>query len=53
MSVTSELRWEWGLANGGHDMGAPGLREHYGPSYYAAFLLDPDGWWIEAVTYGV
>ena len=40
-----------GLAHGGADQGAPGPREHYGPNYYAAFLLDPDGWWIEAVTY--
>ena len=40
-----------GLAHGGADKGPPGLREHYGPGYYAAFLLDPEGWWIEAVTY--
>ncbi len=41
-----------GLNHGGSDKGVPSLREHYGPNYYAAFLLDPDGWWIEAVTYG-
>ena len=41
-----------GLAAGGTDYGAPGLRPHYGPGYYAAFLMDPDGWRIEAVTYG-
>jgi len=41
-----------GLAQGGTDKGAPGLREHYGPGYYAAFLIDPEGWWIEAVTLG-
>ncbi|MFG1333317.1 VOC family protein [Xanthobacter autotrophicus] len=40
-----------GLATGGTDYGAPGLRPHYGPGYYAAFLQDPDGWRIEAVTY--
>lgn len=40
-----------GLAAGGGDAGAPGLRPHYGEGYYAAFLLDPDGWKIEAVTY--
>ncbi|MFS8035694.1 VOC family protein [Xanthobacter sp. AM11] len=40
-----------GLAAGGADYGAPGLRPHYGPGYYAAFLTDPDGWRIEAVTY--
>lgn len=39
------------LAAGGTDHGAPGLREHYGPNYYAAYVLDPDGANIEAVTY--
>jgi catechol 2,3-dioxygenase-like lactoylglutathione lyase family enzyme len=38
-----------GLAAGGRDHGAPGLRPDYGPHYYAAFLLDPDGNNIEAV----
>ncbi|HWM87594.1 MAG TPA: VOC family protein [Kofleriaceae bacterium] len=38
-----------GLAAGGRDNGAPGLRADYGPSYYAAFLIDPDGNNIEAV----
>lgn len=38
------------LAAGGTDNGAPGLRPHYGPHYYAAFVLDPDGLNIEAVT---
>ena len=37
------------LAAGGTDNGAPGLRPHYHPSYYAAFVLDPDGHNIEAV----
>jgi catechol 2,3-dioxygenase-like lactoylglutathione lyase family enzyme len=37
------------LAAGGKDNGAPGLRPHYGPNYYAAFVLDPDGHNIEAV----
>ncbi len=40
-----------GLAHGGSDHGAPGLRPHYGEGYYAAFLRDPDGWHIEALTY--
>ena len=31
------------LAAGGKDNGAPGLREHYHPAYYGAFVLDPDG----------
>jgi catechol 2,3-dioxygenase-like lactoylglutathione lyase family enzyme len=37
------------LAAGGTDRGAPGLREHYGPDYYAAFVADPDGHHLEAV----
>lgn len=37
------------LANGGTDAGAPGLRPHYGPAYYAAFVYDPEGWKLEAV----
>jgi catechol 2,3-dioxygenase-like lactoylglutathione lyase family enzyme len=42
--------WAAGLAAGGSDDGAPGLR-HYHPSYYAAFLRDPDGNRIEAVCH--
>jgi len=38
-----------GLDAGGHDNGPPGVRADYGPTYYAAFLLDPDGNNIEAV----
>lgn len=37
------------LAAGGTDHGAPGLRLGYGPDYYAAFVIDPDGINIEAV----
>lgn len=37
------------LRVGGRDNGAPGLRTGYGPNYYAAFLVDPDGHRIEAV----
>lgn len=40
---------EAALAAGGRDHGAPGLRPHYGPTYYAAFVLDPDGLNVEAV----
>lgn len=40
-----------GLANGGRDNGAPGLRPYH-PDYYAAFVLDPDGNNIEAVYHG-
>jgi catechol 2,3-dioxygenase-like lactoylglutathione lyase family enzyme len=36
------------LEFGGVDEGAPGLRPHYGAGYYAAFVLDPDGWKLEA-----
>ena len=32
-----------GLAQGGTDEGAPGLRPHYHPDYYGAYLRDPDG----------
>jgi len=39
------------LAAGGLDNGAPGLREHYHPLYYAAFVHDPDGNNIEAVCH--
>jgi len=38
-----------GLEAGGKDNGAPGPRADYGPRYYAAFLLDPDGNNVEAV----
>ena len=38
-----------GLEARGRDNGGPGLRKDYGPNYYAAFLLDPDGNNIEAV----
>jgi catechol 2,3-dioxygenase-like lactoylglutathione lyase family enzyme len=38
------------LKAGGRDNGAPGLRPDYGPSYYAAFVLDPDGHNLEAVV---
>ena len=39
------------LAAGGRDNGAPGLRPHYHPNYYGAFVLDPDGHNIEAVCH--
>jgi catechol 2,3-dioxygenase-like lactoylglutathione lyase family enzyme len=37
------------LKAGGRDNGKPGLRTDYSPTYYAAFLLDPDGNNVEAV----
>jgi catechol 2,3-dioxygenase-like lactoylglutathione lyase family enzyme len=39
------------LAAGGRDNGAPGLRPHYHPAYYGAFVLDPDGNNVEAVCH--
>jgi catechol 2,3-dioxygenase-like lactoylglutathione lyase family enzyme len=38
-----------GLQAGGRNHGEPGLRADYSPTYYAAFLLDPDGNNVEAV----
>jgi catechol 2,3-dioxygenase-like lactoylglutathione lyase family enzyme len=39
------------IAAGGRDNGPPGLRPHYHPNYYGAFILDPDGHNIEAVCH--
>jgi catechol 2,3-dioxygenase-like lactoylglutathione lyase family enzyme len=39
------------MAAGGRDNGPPGLRPHYHPDYYGAFVLDPDGNNIEAVCH--
>ncbi len=39
------------LAAGGRDNGAPGLRPQYGLNYYAGFVLDPDGFNVEAVCH--
>ena len=36
------------LKAGGKDNGKPGVRADYGPKYYAAFVIDPDGYRIEA-----
>jgi len=43
--------WSAGLATGGLDDGAPGLRPKYHAAYYGAFLRDPDGNRIEAVCH--
>ncbi len=40
-----------GILAGFADNGAPGIRAHYAPNYYAAFLLDADGNNIEAVYF--
>jgi catechol 2,3-dioxygenase-like lactoylglutathione lyase family enzyme len=39
--------WESGVQAGGRDDGEPGVRPEYGPSYYSAYLRDPDGYRIE------
>ncbi|KAF0815448.1 hypothetical protein IGB42_00529 [Andreprevotia sp. IGB-42] len=39
------------LAAGGRDNGKPGIRAHYHPDYYGAYVLDPDGHNIEAVCH--
>ena len=43
---------EAALAAGARDNGAPGLRPQYHPHYYAAFVIDLDGYNIEAVFHG-
>jgi catechol 2,3-dioxygenase-like lactoylglutathione lyase family enzyme len=43
---------EAGLKAGAKDNGKPGLRLDYAKDYYAAFLIDPDGNNVEAVTHG-
>jgi catechol 2,3-dioxygenase-like lactoylglutathione lyase family enzyme len=43
--------FEAAIAHGGTDDGPPGLRPHYDAHYYAAFVRDPDGNKIEALTF--
>lgn len=43
--------FEASLAAGGVDNGGPGIRAHYHPNYYGAFVLDPEGHNIEAVCH--
>ena len=49
--ATVDTFYKAALAAGGRDNGAPGLRAHYHPTYYGAFILDPDGHNIEAVCH--
>jgi catechol 2,3-dioxygenase-like lactoylglutathione lyase family enzyme len=49
--TTVDAYHEAAMKAGGRDNGAPGVREHYHPSYYAAFVHDPDGNNIEAVCH--
>ena len=37
------------IAHGGADEGEPGIRAHYHPNYYAAYVRDPNGYKVEAV----
>jgi catechol 2,3-dioxygenase-like lactoylglutathione lyase family enzyme len=49
--ATVEAFYQAAMAAGGRDNGAPGIRAHYHPNYYGAFVLDPDGHNIEAVCH--
>ncbi len=49
--ATVDAFYKSALAAGGRDNGAPGIRAHYHPNYYGAFVLDPDGHNIEAVCH--
>lgn len=43
--------YEQALSNGGKDNGTPGPRPEYGEGYYAAFVIDPDGYELEVKLY--
>jgi len=45
--------YEAALAHGGRDNGGAGMHTEYGPDYCAAFVIDPDGYRIEAVITGL
>jgi catechol 2,3-dioxygenase-like lactoylglutathione lyase family enzyme len=49
--ATVDAFYRAALAAGARDNGAPGLRPSYHPNYYGAFVLDPDGYNIEAVCH--
>ena len=49
--ATVDAFYKAALAAGAKDNGPPGIRAHYHPNYYAAFVLDPDGHNIEAVCH--
>jgi catechol 2,3-dioxygenase-like lactoylglutathione lyase family enzyme len=49
--ATVDAFYQAAIAAGGKDNGAPGIRAHYHPNYYGAFVLDPDGHNIEAVCH--
>jgi catechol 2,3-dioxygenase-like lactoylglutathione lyase family enzyme len=50
-NATVDAFHEAALAAGGIDNGAPGIREQYHPTYYGAFVHDPDGNNVEAVCH--
>lgn len=49
--ATVDAFYRAAMEAGGRDNGAPGIRAHYHPNYYGAFVLDPDGLNIEAVCH--
>jgi len=49
--ATVERFHDAAIAAGGRDNGKPGIRPHYHPNYYGAFVLDPDGHNVEAVCH--
>ena len=49
--ATVDAFYQAAIAAGGRDNGRPGIRAHYHPNYYGAFVLDPDGHNIEAVCH--
>jgi catechol 2,3-dioxygenase-like lactoylglutathione lyase family enzyme len=49
--ATVDAFYNAAMAAGGRDNGPPGIRAHYHPNYYGAFVLDPDGHNIEAVCH--
>src|SRR6266850_6478250 len=49
--ATVDAFYRAALGAGGKDNGPPGIRAHYHPNYYGAFVLDPDGHNIEAVCH--
>jgi catechol 2,3-dioxygenase-like lactoylglutathione lyase family enzyme len=58
LALTARVRsevdafFEAAIAHGGKDDGPPGLRPRYGPNYYAAFVVGPDGHRLEVVCHG-
>ena len=49
--ATVDAFYETAMAHGGSDEGPPGLRPHYHPNYYGAYVRDPDGNKLQAVCH--